>query len=63
MNLLMMFKRINPDTLKKSKNERVTNFEILSQILPPLSLKVQNKQFDKDKDKYDTSNIILEIIN
>ena len=63
MNLLMMFKRINPDTLKKQKNERVTNFEILSQIMPPLSLKVKNKQFDVDKEKYDTSNNILEIIN
>jgi len=63
MNLLMMFKRINPDTLKKKKNERVSNFEILSQILPPLSLKGQNKQYDRDKEKYDTSNNILEIIN
>ena len=63
MNLLMMFKRINPDTLKKQKNERVTNFEILSQIMPPLSLKVKNKQFDVDKEKYETSNNILEIIN
>jgi DNA-directed RNA polymerase beta' subunit len=63
MNLLMMFKRINPDTLKKKKNERVSNFEILSQIMPPLTLKVKNKQYDEDKEKFDTSNNILEIIN
>jgi len=63
MNLLMLFKRVNPDTLKRQKNERVTNFEILSQIMPPLSLKVKNKQFDVDKEKYETSNNILEIIN
>jgi DNA-directed RNA polymerase II subunit RPB1 len=43
MNLLMMFNRVNTDALKKKRNERVSNFEILSQILPPLSLKVKNK--------------------
>lgn len=63
MNLLMMFNRINPDTLKKKKNERISNFEILSQIMPPLSLKVKNKQFDNDKDKMDSSNNVVEIIN
>lgn len=63
MNLLMMFNRINPNTLKKKANERVSNFEILSQILPPLSLKVKNKQYDGEKEKSDTSNNIIEIID
>jgi DNA-directed RNA polymerase beta' subunit len=63
MNLLMMFKRINPETLKKKINERVSNFEILSQIMPPLSLKVKNKLFDGEKEKSDTSNNVIEIIN
>jgi DNA-directed RNA polymerase beta' subunit len=63
MNLLMMFNRINPDNLKKKRNERVSNFEILSQILPPLSLKVKNKQFDGDKEKSDDSNNVIEIID
>jgi DNA-directed RNA polymerase beta' subunit len=63
MNLLMMFKRINPDTLMKKRNERVSNFEILSQIMPPLSLKVKNKQYDGDKEKSDSSNNIVEIID
>jgi DNA-directed RNA polymerase II subunit RPB1 len=63
MNLLMMFNRVNTDTLKKKRNERVSNFEILSQILPPLSLKVKNKQYDGDKEKSDTSNNIVEIID
>lgn len=63
MNLLMMFNRINPETLKKKRNERVSNFEILSQILPPLSLKVKNKQYDSEKDQADTSNNIVEIID
>ena len=63
MNLLMMFNKVNPDTLKKKRNERVSNFEILSQILPPMSLKVKNKQFDADKEKSDTSNNVIEIID
>jgi DNA-directed RNA polymerase beta' subunit len=63
MNLLMMFNRINPDNLKKKRNERVSNFEILSQILPPLSLKVKNKQFDGDKEKSEDSNNVIEIID
>ena len=63
MNLLMMFNKVNPDTLKKKRNERVSNFEILSQILPPMSLKVKNKQFDPDTEKSDTSNNVIEIID
>jgi len=62
MNLLMMFNRVNPENLKKKKNEKVSNFEIMSQILPPLSLKIKNKQFDKETEKTDTSNNIIEII-
>ena len=63
MNLLMMFNRVNTDTLKKKRNERVSSFEILSQILPPLSLKVKNKQYDGDKEQSDTSNNVIEIID
>ena len=64
MNLLMMFNRINPTNLKKKLNERVSNFEILSQIMPPLTIKVKNKQYENDdKPNYETSNNIVEIIN
>jgi DNA-directed RNA polymerase beta' subunit len=63
MNLLMMFNRINPKGLKKKDNERVSNFEILSQIMPPISLKVKNKQYDGEKEKSETSNNIVEIID
>ena len=59
MNLLMMFNRVNPTTLKKKKNERISNFEVLSQIMPPLSLKVKNKQYENDK----IENNIIEIID
>lgn len=63
MNLLMMFNRVNYLELKKSPNERVSNFEILSQIMPPLTLKVKNKQFNHDKEKTETSNNVIEIVN
>ena len=59
MNLLMMFNRINPSTLVKKKNERVSNFEILSQIMPPLSLKVKNDQYESSE----TYNNIIEIVD
>jgi DNA-directed RNA polymerase II subunit RPB1 len=67
MTLLMQFKRSDPNIFKKQKGERITNFEILSQILAPLSLKVNNGQYEKekgdDKEKIKTSNNVVEIIN
>jgi len=63
MNLLMMFDRVNPAALTggKSPNDKVSNFEVLSQILPPLSIKVKNKQFDGDKENIAESNNVVEI--
>ena len=58
MNLLMMFDNVNEQKLLADvkKDGGVTNFDILSQIMPPLSMK-----YDKDDAK--TSNAILEIRN
>ena len=61
MNLLMMFNRVDMSKIKRKRNERVSNFEVLSQILPPMSLKVKNKQFNGDTEKSDSSNNIIEI--
>jgi DNA-directed RNA polymerase II subunit RPB1 len=63
MNLLMMFDRVNPAALTggKSSNDKVSNFEVLSQILPPLSIKVKNKQFDGEKENIAESNNVVEI--
>jgi DNA-directed RNA polymerase II subunit RPB1 len=58
MNLLMMFDKVNTQSISDGK---LTSFDLLSQILPPLSLKVKNKQYDGDKEKPDKSNNILEI--
>ena len=59
MNLLMRCKQIDVTKINKNK---MTNFEILSQILPPLSIQYKTKGF-KDTEDPKTSNHILEIIN
>jgi len=65
MNLLMMFNRVNPIALLdgKTKEDKITNFEVLSQIFPPISLKVKNKQYNDEKEKPENSNNIIEIKN
>ena len=66
MNLLMMNKKTNEiDLLEKleKNNGFLTNFDILSQIMPPLSLKYKLKSFKEDKDDFATSNSVLEIRN
>ena len=57
MNLLMMFNRVNVVDLQK---DEVSNFDILTQIMPPFSLRVKNKQFEDTEDSK-TSNNIMEI--
>jgi DNA-directed RNA polymerase II subunit RPB1 len=59
MNLLMMFNRVNPSALKMNSNNKISNFEILSQIMPPLSLKVKNKQYESSP----VANNMVEIID
>ena len=58
MNLLMMYNNVNTEAIRSGKT---SNFDILSQILPPLSLKVKNKQFDGDKEDSKKTNNIIEI--
>jgi len=59
MNLLMNCKNINLNILK---NDKISSFEILSQITPPISLNQKNKQY-KDEEDSETSNNILNIKN
>ena len=40
-----------------------SSFDILTQIMPNISLKYKTKSFKADKDKYETSNNVLEINN
>ena len=60
MNLLMAYDKIDVSKLPEQGN--VSSFDVLSQILPPLSLKYKTKLF-KDDDDFSTSNGVLEIEN
>jgi DNA-directed RNA polymerase II subunit RPB1 len=64
MNILMMFNGVNEKQLLDDvkKDGGITNFDILSQIMPPLSMKYKTKAF-KDDDDAKTSNAIIEIRN
>jgi len=61
MNLLMHFNRLDLNILNLNK-KIINSFEILSQILPNLTLKYKTKNYD-DSEDYETSNNILEINN
>jgi DNA-directed RNA polymerase II subunit RPB1 len=61
MNLMMRLPNINKNILS-DPNKNITNFEILSQILPPLSIKYKNNNFGDDE-VAKTSNNVVEIIN
>jgi len=65
MNLLMMLNTVDEKQLLKDveKDGGITNFDILSQIMPPLSMKYKTKAFKEDKDDAKTSNAVLEIKN
>lgn len=65
MNILMMFDGVNEhELLKNAESDKgITNFDILTQIMPPLSLKYKTKAFKEDKDDAKTSNAVLEIRN
>jgi DNA-directed RNA polymerase beta' subunit len=65
MNLLMMFDGVNEHKLLENaeKESGITNFDIISQIMPPLSLKYKTKSFKDDKDEFSSSNKVLEIKN
>ena len=65
MNILMMFNGVNEhELLKSAESEKgITNFDILTQIMPPLSMKYKTKAFKEDKDDAKTSNAVLEIRN
>ena len=59
MNLLMMFNKVDSAELL-NKNGVISSFDLLSQIMPPLTLSYKTKLF-KDGEDYKTSNNVLEI--
>jgi DNA-directed RNA polymerase beta' subunit len=58
MHLLGFSDIINPELF--SGKSKITNFEIISQILPPLSMEMRNKMFNPDKPD---DNHVVEIVN
>ena len=61
MNILMMYNNVNTDALREKGNE-ITSFDILSQILSPLTMKYKTKMYD-ETEEYEKSNNVLEIRN
>ena len=59
MNLLMSFNKVDVAALKNKK--KVSSFDILSQIMPPLTMKYKTKLFGDEED-YSKSNNVLEIV-
>ena len=58
MNLLMYFDNPNLNILKNNKGKRISNFDIISQILPPMSIYNKNGQLEDNEDKKTTNNIV-----
>ena len=66
MNLLMMFNEVNEKAFLEilEKQHKITNYNILSQICPPLSLKYKTKGFNEEKDDVKTTKTgFIEILN
>ena len=62
MNLLMAFNKIDVSLFKKKQKKEITSFEVLSQILPPMTIKYKTKHFGEN-DKYENSNNVFEVVN
>ena len=61
MGLMMTYPKLQNDMFKNKKS-KISIFDIISAILPPLTMKFKNGSFDDDEDKK-TSNNVVEIIN
>jgi DNA-directed RNA polymerase II subunit RPB1 len=63
MNLLMMYPEVNEEALNDSiKNGKISTFDVLSQILPPVTMKYKTKLFEDNEDA-STSNNVFEVRN
>ena len=59
MNLLMALDTVN-ESMFSNVDGNLSNFQILSQIMPPITLKYKKKSFG-EKEDYNTSNNVVEI--
>ena len=62
MNLLMYYDNVNPE-LFKNPEKRISSFEILSQILPPISSRMRNGVYGETEEDKKTTNNLIEIVN
>jgi DNA-directed RNA polymerase II subunit RPB1 len=61
MNLLNKCSNFDPHIFQNDK-QTFTSFEVLSTILPPLTIKYKTNLY-KDSESYETSNRVIEIVN
>ena len=61
MNLLMMYSKVDTKAIRE-KGDKITSFDVLSQILSPITLTYKTKLYEDNED-YGTSNNVLEIRN
>ena len=61
MDLLMMFPRVNTQALREKAV--LSSFDVLSQIMPPLTMNYKTKNYKDATDDYATSENVLEIRN
>jgi DNA-directed RNA polymerase II subunit RPB1 len=59
MDLLMMYNNVDTKALREA-GTKVSSFDVLSQIMPPLTMVYKTKLFEDNED-YKTSNNVLEI--
>jgi len=62
MNLLMMYNKVDVEEIRK-KADSLTSFDVLSQIIAPITLKYKTKLFEEDNEDFSISNNVLEIRN
>ena len=61
MNLLMMCKNVKPELFSNKKT--FNSFDVLSHILPPVTIKANTKLYNYDKDKEYNKNNVIRIKN
>lgn len=62
MNLLMMFPRVDVNAIREA-GDSISNFDVLTQILSPITLKYKTKLFEDGEEDASISNNVLEIRN
>ena len=61
MNLLMSYNKVDTEALRNA-GPKISSFDVLSQVMPPITLNYKTKLFEDEED-FATSNNVLEIRN